>query len=163
MAHMCALVSDLCGSHICVCVWQTRSTRNSLAAELAELKSDHQVTYEKFQQEFAQHKSKMQALIESAKASEDQRKASEEVNGRKMAELSLVTRDAQSTVSKISAEWKEKQSLIHDAETAVVRNAQLEIENSQLVRTMADLKSELKKREKQVREAGPRFRFGDTR
>ncbi|GMH52705.1 hypothetical protein TrRE_jg400, partial [Triparma retinervis] len=40
--------------------------------------------------------------------------------------------------------------LIREAEKAVVRNAQLEIENSQLNRSMSLLKSELVKRESQI-------------
>jgi len=127
-----------------------RASRKVLEEELSELKSDHQVTFEKFQAEFDVHKSKMSTLVAAAKESEDRRKESEQANKTKMSELSIVTREAQSTVGKISREWKEKQSLIRDAETAVVRNAQLEIENSQLNRTVAELKGLVKKREKQL-------------
>ena len=67
-----------------------------------------------------------------------------------MDELGKFAHSAQHTVTKISAEWKAKLVLLREAETAVVRNAQLEIDNSQLNRSIIALKEELRKRERQL-------------
>ena len=70
--------------------------------------------------------------------------SSQEANKAKMDELGKFAHSAQHTVTKISAEWKAKLVLLREAETAVVRNAQLEIDNSQLNRSIIALKEEVR-------------------
>jgi len=64
--------------------------------------------------------------------------------------MSNFTTTAQKTVAKISREWQEKQKLIREAEGTVVRNAKLEIDNTQLNRNVDALRGELSVKQKQI-------------
>ena len=129
---------------------QCRQDKARLENEVLDLKNTHAVTYEKFQQEFEQHKSKIEGLMASAALSDQSREESDRSNKEQMEELSRFASEAHSTLATIKGEWRDKQKLLRDAEGAVVRNAQLEIENSQLNRTVATLKSLLRRRERQL-------------
>lgn len=119
--------------------------KQNLTDEIATLKNDHSVIYEKFQQEFDKQKSYTLSLVKKASDSEESRKKSDKFNAAKVSELEKFAKEAGHTVTKISAEWKTKLKLIREAEGAVVRNAQLEIENSQLNRDKLALQEELRK------------------
>ncbi|GMH86260.1 hypothetical protein TL16_g10484 [Triparma laevis f. inornata] len=127
-----------------------KTDKRELESTINTLQTDHQVVYEKFGEEFSSQNDKINSLVEAARSSESLRLSSEISNQKRIKDLSQFAQSAQHTVTRISAEWKAKLVLLREAETAVVRNAQLEIENSKLNRSIIALKSELKKREKQL-------------
>ncbi|GMI04124.1 hypothetical protein TrVE_jg7011 [Triparma verrucosa] len=134
----------------CKEIEQLKGEKRELESTINTLQTDHQSVYEKFEEEFKSQNTKINDLVEAASSSEALRLSSETSNQKKMQELASFAQSAQHTVTKISAEWKAKLVLLREAETAVVRNAQLEIENSKLNRNIIALKEELKKREKQL-------------
>ena len=127
-----------------------KAEKAQLKDTISELKNDHQIIYEKFKEDFEAQNDKINGLVKDAKENEERRVKGEEANKAKMDELGKFAHSAQHTVTKISAEWKAKLVLLREAETAVVRNAQLEIDNSQLNHSIIALKEELRKRERQL-------------
>jgi len=129
---------------------KTKQQKFALEDKMKEQASDFTVQREKHEEQFEKHKKYVETLVERTREAEEKRLESEKEAKEKIEKMSNFTVTAQKTVAKISKEWQDKQKLIREAEGTVVRNAKLEIDNTQLSRTNDTLRHDLGVKQKQL-------------